>query len=84
MRKDLLTLYINKLTKDDVRNYITRECIEASEEEIDLIYSTIKNEHEYILNNDFMSFIAKYEYKLNKQLYLKIIEQYNKYKNLVQ
>jgi len=80
MKKDLLMIYINKLTKEDIKNYISKECIEASIEEIDLIYKTIKTDYNTILNTDFMSYISKYENKLNRELYLKIIEKYNKYK----
>ena len=43
MKKELLKSYINRLTKQDIVNYLSKECIPASDKEIDLIYNAIKN-----------------------------------------
>ena len=42
MKKELLKTYINKLTKQDIINYINKANVEATPEEIDIIYNTIK------------------------------------------
>jgi hypothetical protein len=83
MKEEILINYINKLTKGDIKTYITKECIEANEKEIDLIYDIIKNHYDEILNNDFITFISKYEKDFNRELYLQIIEKFNKYKSLL-
>ena len=57
MKKELLKNYISKLTKQDIINYLSKECIPASNEEIDMIYNAIKNDYEEILETNFMSYI---------------------------
>lgn len=84
MKKELLKNYINNLTKHDIINYLSKECIPASNEEIDLIYSAIKNDYDEILKSNFISYISKYELNLNKHLYQKIIEKYNEYKKFIE
>lgn len=42
MKKELLKGYINRLTKQDIINYLSKECVTASDEEIDMIYNAIK------------------------------------------
>lgn len=84
MKKEILKGYISKLTKEDIINYLSKECICASNEEIDIIYDLIKNHNEEILENDFMSYISNYEHVFNRELYLKIIEKYNQFKSFLE
>ena len=49
MKKELIINYINKLTRDDVINYLNKENIEYNSQELDLIFNTIKNDYETIL-----------------------------------
>ena len=49
MKKELLKSYINRLTKQDIVNYLSKECIPASDKEIDLIYNAIKNDYDEII-----------------------------------
>jgi hypothetical protein len=77
-------MYINKLTKQDIVNYLSKECIPASNEEIDLIYKAIKNDYNEILESDFNSYISNYKLTFNKSLYEKIIEKYNEYKKFIE
>lgn len=84
MKKEMLKNYINKLTKQDIINYLSKECIPASNEEIDLIYNAIKKDYDEILESNFISYISKYELNLNKHLYQKIIEKYNEYKKFIE
>ena len=58
MKKQILEMYIKKLTKQDIVNYLSKECIPASNEEIDLIYKAIKNDYNEILESDFNSYIS--------------------------
>ena len=84
MKKQILEMYINKLTKQDIVNYLSKECIPASNEEIDLIYKAIKNDYNEILESDFNSYISNYKLTFNKALYEKIIEKYNEYKKFIE
>ena len=82
MKKELLKGYINRLSKQDIINYLSHECVTASDEEIDMIYNAIKNDYEEILNTNFMSYISNYKLNFNPELYKKIIEKYNENKLL--
>jgi hypothetical protein len=84
LKKELLKSYINKLTKEDIINYLSKECIPASNEEIDMIYNAIKNDYNEILESDFNSYISNYKLTFNKTLYMKIIEKYNEYKKFIE
>ena len=84
MKKELLKNYISKLTKQDIINYLSKECIPASNEEIDMIYNAIKNDYEEILETNFMSYISNYKLNFNTDLYRTIIEKYNQYKKFIE
>lgn len=83
MNKNLIINYINKITKFDIERYISKENIEHTKEEIDLIYQSIKNDYNEILNN-FQNYIVKFKDKINTNLYNKIIEKYNQYKKFIE
>lgn len=83
MNKNLIINYIKKITKEDIQKYISKENIQHTKEEIDLIYNSIKNDYIEILNN-FQNYIQKIKNKLNPNLYNKIIEKYNKYKEFIE
>lgn len=84
MKKELLKNYILKLTKQDIINYLSKECIPASNEEIDMIYNAIKNDYEEILETNFMNYISNYKLNFNPDLYRTIIEKYNQYKKFIE
>lgn len=84
MKTELLNNYIDNLTRDDIKNYISKESIPANESEIDIIYNSIKNDSDKILNNDFMNYLSDYKPVLNDELYNKIIEKYNQYKKFIE
>ena len=84
MKLELIKNYINKLQKEDIINYLKKEHIEASNNEIDLIYNSIKNDFDYVINNDFLTYLEKYKSMLNTNLYNKIIEKYNEYKKFIE
>lgn len=84
MKIELIKSYINKLTKEDIVRYLNKENVPASNDEVDLIYNSIKNDFDYVLNNDFLSYLEKYKSRLNSTLYQKIIEKYNEYKKFIE
>lgn len=83
MNKNLIINYIQKITKEDIQKYISKENIQHTKDEIDLIYQSIKNDYNEILNN-FQNYIQKIKDKLNPNLYNKIIEKYNQYKKFIE
>lgn len=83
MKKELIKNYINILTKENIIDYLNKENIPFTNEEIDIIYNSIKKDYENILNNDFISYISNYKSSLNQSLYNKIIEKYNEYKKFI-
>ena len=84
MKIDLLKSYINRLQKQDIINYLNKENISTSNEEVDIIYNSIKNDFDYVLNNNFYNYWEKYKSRLNTNLYSKIIEKYNEYKKFIE
>ncbi len=84
MKKELIKSYVNRLTKQNIIDYLSKECISASNEEIDLIYNTIKNNTDELLNSEPISYMQKHNIILNKQLMLKIVEKYNEYKKFIE
>lgn len=84
MKKELLECYINKLKKEDIEKYLTKECVTYTESEINIIYNSIKNDYKEILNTNFMDYLSKHKLSLNEELYKKIIEKYNEYKKFIE
>ena len=84
MKKELLKNYINKLTKQDIITYLSKECIPFSKEEIDIIYNSIKNDTDELLNDNPINYIERHNISLNNELYKTIIEKYNEYKKFIE
>ena len=84
MKIDLIKNYISKLKKEDIINYLKKENVQANNEEVDLIYSTIMNNYTNMENINFIEEITKFKDKLNNNLYNKIIEKYNEYKKFIE
>ncbi len=84
MKKDLIKSYAKNITRDDIVAYLQKECVPASNEEIDMIYNAIKNDADEILNSNFMSYISNYKLNFNEELYKRIIEKYNEYKKFIE
>lgn len=82
MKKMMLLYYANKLTKEDILNYSKKENINLTNEEVNIIYNAIKNDTNEILNN-FDNYIIKYKNILKSEIYTKIIELKEKYKNFI-
>lgn len=85
MKKELIIKnYINRITKQDIINYLSKECISASNEEIETIHNAIKNDTDELLKIDPISYIETHNISLNTELYKKIIEKYNEYKKFIE
>lgn len=80
MNRKILYQYINKIKKDDIFKYGIKEGIIIKPDELDLIYSYIKNDYEKIINEP-MNIIIEIKDKVSGKLYQKLLDLYDKYKD---
>ena len=84
MKLDLIKNYIKRLKKEDINDYLNKEHIEATNNEIDIIYNEIMSNYDNIDKINFEEYIIKFKDKLNTKLYNKIIEKYYEYKKFIE
>lgn len=80
MYLNLIKNYVNTINKDDIINFAKKENFALNNEELDIIYTAIKNRCEEIYNNG-INVINEYKDKLNINTYDKLIELHDRYKN---
>ena len=73
---------MEKITKDDIKKYAISEETSLSNNELDLIYAYIKKYPKRILNEP-MEVIDEIKDDLSKDVYDKLLELYEKYKNKI-
>ncbi len=83
MNNEMIRKYASEIKKSDILEFVSKEGINITENELSTLYNIIKNESDEILNNDFYSYIKKYKDKFSSSLYSKIIEKYEKYKKFI-
>ncbi len=83
MNRKILYQYINKIKKDDIFKYGIKEGIIIKPNELDLIYSYIKNDYERIIKTP-MDVIIEIKDKVSSKLYQKLLELYDKYKDTLE
>ena len=84
MKGQLIKNYINKLTIDDVNNVAIRNNINLSSDEINFIYTKIKNNYYNLLYGDSSSIFNNLKSNVSSDNYLKIKELFNTYKQKYQ
>lgn len=82
MNKLIILKYMERLTKDDIVKYASKQDISIKDNELDLIYAYIKKYPERILN-DTLDVIDEIKDDLSDEVYDKLLELYNKYKNKI-
>ena len=82
MNKLIILKYMERLTKDDIVKYANKQDISIKDNELDLIYAYIKKYPERILN-DTLDVIDEIKDDLSDEVYDKLLELYNKYKNKI-
>ncbi len=80
MNNFLIKKYINKLTKQDIINYINNQKLTLSKQEIDIIYYYIKNKYNEFLNGNEEKILKEIKTKVSPKTYQIIQEYYNLYK----
>lgn len=82
MNKLILYQYISKLKKEDIIKFGIKEGIIIKEEEVDFIYSYIKGNYEKIIDNP-SDILTNIKDKVSNKVYQKILELYDKYKDML-
>jgi len=75
MYLDIIKKYINKLKKEDINNFALKNELKLDNNELDLIYTTIKTRWTEIYT-DGIKVINEYKNKLKESTYKKLIEVY--------
>lgn len=81
MNNNILKMYINKLSKEDIRNFLKKENISVNNAELEYLFNILKNDYEKILNND-KNIINDIKNNINDDAFNKLLNLLNKYKYL--
>ena len=76
MYLEIIKKYINKLQKEDIVEFAKKKNLLLDQNELNIIYTTIKNRYKDILD-DGIKVINEYKNKLKINTYNKLIEVYN-------
>lgn len=82
MHKLIILKYMEKLTKDDIRKYAQSQDTTLDDNELDLIYNYIKKYPKRILNEP-LDAIDEIKDDLSNDVYQKLLELYQKYKDKI-
>lgn len=82
MNRLLVYEYINRLRRDDIVNFCNIKGINVKDNEIDIVYSYIKNDHKRFFNNP-SEVLNEVKCKVSDNAYKIIMELYNKYKKFI-
>ena len=82
MNKLIIYEYINRLRREDIVKFCIIKGIDASENEIDIVYDYIKNDYKRFFNNP-EDILLEIKNKVSNNTYKVIMEYYNKYKNKI-
>ena len=82
MNKLLIYKYIERIKKEDIANYSLSQNINLTTNELDIIYDYIKNKTNEILNNP-SQLIDEIKDKVSINVYNKLLELYDKYKDYI-
>lgn len=82
MNKLIIMEYMNRIKKEDINNFSLKQGINISKKDLDIIYEYIKNDARRILNNP-IDVINEIKDKVSYDVYIKILELYDKYKNKI-
>lgn len=81
MYYNLIKNYILKMSKNDIKDYAYKEGIILNENELEIIYNTIKNKWELLYYNKPNNIFEELKSNIRNEVYQKIINIYNNYKD---
>ncbi len=82
MNNIIISNYINKITKEDIKKYALKQNITLTEHELDIIYYHIKNNYLIFLKDPF-TILNQIKKEVRTEVYNHIITLYNKYQNTI-
>ena len=82
MNKLLIYEYINRLERKDILNYCNKKNIFINNDDLEIIYSYIKNEYKKIMNNP-LDVLNEIKHKINDNVFNEIKNLYDKYKHFI-
>lgn len=74
----MINSYVNKLTKSDITKFAVKNNVQLTNEEVDIIFNTIKKDWRVLLNNPNQA-LAGIKSKVSINTYNNIIYFYNLY-----
>lgn len=78
MKEKIINSYVNKLTKDDILSFSTKNGILLSNDEVDILFEIIKRDWREILYNPSSS-LANIKDKISNNTYQSITQFYQMY-----
>lgn len=78
--KNIIINYINNMSLNDVNNFAIKNNIYLNNDELDFIYSYIKNNYLKVIDNPYELDISLYKNKFSEENYIKINNLINEYK----
>ena len=75
--------YISIMRKEDLLKFAKKNNLKVSENELDFLYTFIKNNYEYYLKNPNLLDISKYKDKFSSENYIFLNNLVNKYKRMI-
>ncbi len=79
----IISKYINKLAKDDINKFALSQNIKLTNDELNIIYNHIKNDYQTFLTKDPNIILNQVKTEVRAEVYKKIIELYNQYKDKI-
>lgn len=82
MNKIFIYEYINRLKRDDIIKFCNYKNISIQDNEINVLYSYIKNDYKRFFNNP-EDVLNEIKTKVSNNTYMEIMKLYNQYKNFI-
>ena len=82
MNRLIILKYMDKLTKEDINKYALSQDVSLKSNELDLLYAYIKKYSRRILNEP-LDVIDEIKDDLSDNVYNKLLELYDKYKDFI-
>lgn len=79
LMKNLIETYINKLTKQDILNFASKNNLKVTDEELDFVYNFIKYNYKTVLNNPNSFNLSNYKNNFSSENYNFINSLISKY-----
>jgi len=80
---NIIKNYISILKKEDIIKFANKNNLKVTNDEIDFIYSFIKEKSDYYLKNPNSFDLANYKDKFSKENYIFLNNLINKYKRMI-